>query len=394
MKNLSLLFRPKKLEDIVGQKHILAKDKPLYKLIKAKKIPHLLFFGPPGSGKTTIAKVISNEIESDFYELDATSLKIDQIRKIIDKYKASLIKPIIFIDEIHRLSKNQQEVLLIPMEKNDATIIGASTENPYFTLTNAIRSRSFLFELKPLGYEDLMEIFKRVQKNLSVTIQQEALNYLIDSSNGDARAMLSLLDLALEIEKSITIDTLKSLRSVSLKNGVNSKDTHYDLISAFIKSVRGSDINGALYYLARMIDSGENPEFIARRLVILASEDIGNANPNALNLAVSAMLAVSKIGFPESRIILSQITIYLCSSPKSNSAYKAINKALEYVKSHDDLPIPEYLKKSCKGYLYPHDFGGYVDQKYLFKDLKFYESSKIGFEKTLKEWLFKIKGKE
>ncbi len=394
MKNLSLLFRPKKLEDIVGQKHILAKDKPLYKLIKAKKIPHLLFFGPPGSGKTTIAKVISNEIESDFYELDATSLKIDQIRKIIDKYKASLIKPIIFIDEIHRLSKNQQEVLLIPMEKNDATIIGASTENPYFTLTNAIRSRSFLFELKPLGYEDLMEIFKRVQKNLSFTIQQEALDYLIDSSNGDARAMLSLLDLALEIEKSITIDTLKSLRSVSLKNGVSSKDTHYDLISAFIKSVRGSDINGALYYLARMIDSGENPEFIARRLVILASEDIGNANPNALNLAVSAMLAVSKIGFPESRIILSQITIYLCSSPKSNSAYKAINKALEYVKSHDDLPIPEYLKKSCKGYLYPHDFGGYVDQKYLFKDLKFYESSKIGFEKTLKEWLFKIKGKE
>ncbi len=394
MKNLSLLFRPKKLEDIVGQKHILAKDKPLYKLIKAKKIPHLLFFGPPGSGKTTIAKVISNEIESDFYELDATSLKIDQIRKIIDKYKSSLIKPIIFIDEIHRLSKNQQEVLLIPMEKNDATIIGASTENPYFTLTNAIRSRSFLFELKPLDYEDLMEIFKRVQKNLSFEIQQKALDYLIDSSNGDARAMLSLLDLALEIEKSITIDTLKSLRAVSLKNGVNSKDTHYDLISAFIKSVRGSDINGALYYLARMIDSGENPEFIARRLVILASEDIGNANPNALNLAVSAMLAVSKIGFPESRIILSQITIYLCSSPKSNSAYKAINKALEYVKSHDDLPIPEYLKKSCKGYLYPHDFGGYVKQKYLFKDLKFYESSKIGFEKTLKEWLFKIKGKE
>ena len=398
MSDLTIRFRPKKLEDIVGQLHLTSKDSALYKLVKKRKIPHLLFFGPPGSGKTTLAKVIAKEIGSDFYELDATNLKIDKLRKIIQKYKNSLIKPLIFIDEIHRLSKNQQETLLIPMEKNEALIIGASTENPYFTLTNAIRSRAFLFELKPLDNDSLLSLFKKVQSEMDFNIDKEALDYLITSSNKDARAMLNLLDYALALdEKNITLENLKSLRPVSLKDGVSSKDTHYDLISAFIKSVRGSDIDASLYYLARMIDSGENPEFIARRLVILSSEDIGNANPNALNLAVSAMEAVSKIGFPEASIILSQVTIYLCSSPKSNSSYKAIKKALDYVGKNEKLEILDYLKSksSCKGrYLYVHDFGGYVKQKYLSKDLKFYESLGIGFEKTLNEWIDKIKGKK
>ncbi len=397
MDDLCSLFKPKKIEDIIGQPHLTSKDSALYKLIKAKKIPHLLFFGPPGSGKTTMATVIAKEFGSDFYYLDATNLKVDEIRKIISKYKSSLIKPLMFIDEVHRLSKNQQEVLLIPMERNEAIIIGASTENPYFTLTNAIRSRSMLFEFKKIDNDALRELFERVKSRFGFEIESEALEYLIDSSNGDARAMLNLLQYALVIDnRKITLKNLKSLRSVSLKDGVSLKDRHYDLISAFIKSVRGSDIDAALYYLASMIDSGENPEFIARRLVILSSEDIGNANPNALNLSVSAMEAVKNIGFPEARIILSQVTIYLCSSPKSNSSYKAINRALDYVKKHKNLEIPSHLKSSsfCKDYLYPHDFGGFVEQKYINKDLKFYESLGIGFEKTLNEWIEKIKGKK
>jgi len=392
MENLSLLLRPKKIEEMVGQEELTSENSPFYKLLKSKKIPHLLLFGPPGSGKTTLAKIVSYEMGLPFYELDATSLKVEDIRKIIRKHQGSLIKPLLFIDEIHRLSKNQQEVLLIPMEKNEALIMGASTENPYFTLTNAIRSRAMLFELKPLREEDLKELLKRAKERLKFDIEKEASDYLIRSSNGDARAMLNLLEYALAVNKKIDLKLLKSLRPFSLKNGVSSKDTHYDLISALIKSIRGSDIDASLYYLARLIAGGENPEFIARRLVILSSEDIGNANPNALNLAVSTMQAVSKIGYPEAKIILSQCVIYLASSPKSNSSYKAIKKAIEYVEKNPDLPVLEHLKSPCKNnYLYPHDFNGWVKQKYLAKELKFYESKNIAFEKTLNEWIKKIK---
>ncbi len=392
MENLSLLLRPKKIEEMVGQDELTSENSPFYKLLKSKKIPHLLLFGPPGSGKTTLAKIVSYEMGLPFYELDATSLKVEDIRKIIRKHQGSLIKPLLFIDEIHRLSKNQQEVLLIPMEKNEALIMGASTENPYFTLTNAIRSRAMLFELKPLREEDLKELLKRAKERLKFDIEKEASDYLIRSSNGDARAMLNLLEYALAVNNKIDLKLLKSLRPFSLKNGVSSKDTHYDLISALIKSIRGSDIDASLYYLARLIAGGENPEFIARRLVILSSEDIGNANPNALNLAVSTMQAVSKIGYPEAKIILSQCVIYLASSPKSNSSYKAIKKAIEYVEKNPDLPVLEHLKSPCKNnYLYPHDFNGWVKQKYLAKELKFYESKNIAFEKTLNEWIKKIK---
>ncbi|OQX74933.1 MAG: recombinase RarA [Campylobacteraceae bacterium 4484_4] len=392
MENFSRIFRPDKIEDLLGQPHLTSPDSAFYRLLKSKSIPHAFFYGPPGTGKTTLAKIIARELDAPFYELDATSLKVEAFRKIFAKYRGSLIKPVIFVDEVHRLSRTQQEVLLIPMENNEAIIIGASTENPYFSLTSGIRSRSMLFEFRPIAAEALEVLLDRVKKRIDFTIDEAAKRYLIDSSGGDTRAFLNLLEYAIKVDTHITLEILKSLRPTMLKDGVSSDDTHYNLISAMIKSIRGSDIDAALYWLGRLIDGGESPEFIARRLVILASEDIGNANPNALNLAVSTMSAVSVIGYPESRIILSQCVIYLASSPKSNSAYRAINEVQKYIKSHERLEVPDHLKSpSPKGYLYPHDYGGWVKQSYMNKKLKFYESSGVGFEKTLAEWLEKIR---
>jgi len=389
--NFAEYFRPKRLEDVLGQTHILSSDKPLYKLIKQKSMPHSFFFGSAGCGKTTVAKIIAKELESDFYYLDATSIKVEDIRKILKTHQNSLIKPTIFIDEVHRLSKTQQEVLLLPMERQEALILGASTENPYFTLTSGIRSRSMLFEFKPIKKEEFDKLFERVEKKLSTKINKDAREYLVSSSAGDVRALLNLLEFALKVDKSLDVQTLKTLRPSSLKDGVSSNDTHYQLASALIKSLRGSDVNASLYYLARLIDGGESADFIARRLVIFASEDVGNANPHALNLATSTLTAVKNIGYPEARIILSQCVVYLASSPKSNSSYKAINEALKYIQNNPPLKVPEHLKSpSPKGYLYPHDFGGYVKQNYLEKELKFYETKEIAFEKTLAEWLEKI----
>ena len=380
----------KTLEEFIGQKHLLSPDAPFFKLLKKRSLPHSFFYGPPGTGKTTLARLVAKEYDRDFFELNATSLKIEKIRNIVAKYRGTFDSPIIFIDEVHRLSRTQQEVLLPIMEKNEALIIGASTENPFFSLTAAIRSRSLLWEFKPLSDEDLLELLARE----NMEIEEEAKEYLLRIAQGDARNLLKFVGLARQIEEPITLKTLKALANQAYHEGSNSADTHYDLASAFIKSLRGSDVDAALYYMARLIEGGEPPEFIARRMVIFASEDIGNANPNALSLATSALLAVKNIGYPEARIILSQAAIYLASSPKSNAAYEAINKAQKAIKEGKIYPVPKHLKPPrFEGYLYPHDFGGWVEQKYMLASMKFYESKGIGFEKRLDEWLQKIKGR-
>jgi len=394
MNKLANILRPTSLETFVGQSHIISPTKVLYKLIKKKEIPHLFFHGKPGTGKTTLAKIIAKEIDTDYYYFNATGLKIDDLRKVFDRYKNSLIKPLIFIDEVHRLNKVQQEVLLPVMENYSAIIIGASTENPFFTLTSAIRSRSFLFEFLALNKEELEQILAYAQKELDCTLQEEEKEYLINTSSGDARAMLNLIDFAYKVDENITLEILKELRQNVIGDGVSSSNSHYDLASAMIKSLRGSDVDASLYYLARLIEGGESVDFIVRRLVIFASEDIGNANPNALNLAVSTMLSVNKIGYPESRIILGQCAIYLASCPKSNSSYLGINKALEEVKNGNILNIPTHLDSLHLGYKYPHDFGGYVKQEYLEKTIELYKSKNIGFEKTLNDWLKKIKNED
>lgn len=393
--NFALFFRPKLIEELSGQKHLSGTNSPFRKLLKSGAMSHAIFFGPAGVGKTTLARIVANELQLPFYELDATSVKVEEFRKIFANHKNALQKPLIFIDEIHRLSKTQQEVLLLPMENHEAIIIGASTENPYFTLSSGIRSRTMLFEFYPLELSDMEDILIRVREKIDFTIDEDAKDYLLSSSAGDSRSLLNLLEFALKVDLHVRLEILRGLRPNALKDGVSSDGTHYNLISAMIKSVRGSDADAALYYLARLIDGGESADFIARRLVILASEDIGNANPHALNLASSTLNSVSKIGYPESRIILSQCLIYLTCSPKSNSAYTAINSALAYVKNEKALSVPAHLQSpSPKGYLYPHDFGGWVAQDYLEKPLHFYDSLGVGFEKTLDDWMLKIKNKD
>lgn len=399
MLNLASILRPESLQDFIAQEHILASNTPLFKMLKHNALSHCFFYGPPGSGKTTLAALIAKELNKPFATYNATSFKIEELRQFVKSYENTLFQPIIFIDEVHRLTRTQQEVLLPIMESYSAIIIGASTYNPFHSLTNAIRSRSFIFELKPHSTTHLDSILDKAltylkdNRNMHIELESQARDYLISSSVGDARAMLNLLDAAISSgELTISLHTLKALRPYALHDGASESQSHYTLISALIKSIRGSDVNASVYYLARLIAGNENPEFIARRLVILASEDIGNANPNALNLATSTMMAVSKIGYPESRIILSQCVIYLASSPKSNTAYNAINAALASIKQGCVLEVPKQILPDSSSYLYPHDFGGWVEQSYLTQDLDLVESTNKGFEKTLNEWLEKIKG--
>ncbi|EAI5397536.1 replication-associated recombination protein A [Campylobacter upsaliensis] len=388
--SLALTFRPNNLDEILGQYELVEVFK---KFIAMQKLPHSLFFGVAGSGKTSFARAVAKEFGLDFYEFDGGNFKLEELRKILENYKNSLYKPLIFIDEIHRLSKTQQEMLLIPMENYRLILIGASTENPYFVLSQGIRSRSMLFHFKALGVKELELLLKKVQKNLNFTLDDDAKDFLLKS--GDARSMLNLIEFVLVLEqKHINLKNLKKLRNTANSEGVSSKDTHYLLASALIKSLRGSDVDAALYYLARLIDGGESADFIARRLVIFASEDIGNADSKALILATSTLEAVKNIGYPEARIILAQCVIYLASAMKSNSSYKAINEALHFVRNNPPLPIPAYLNNNApqsKDYLYPHNFGGYVEQKYLSQALKFYYSKGIGEEKILLENLRKLK---
>lgn len=384
-------FRPSSFDEIVGQEHLSDANAPLRILCEKLSLGHSFFYGPAGSGKTSIARIISKKMELPFYEFNATSLKVEQLRKIFEQYKNTLQKPLIFIDEVHRLSKNQQEVLLPVMENNSVLIIGASTENPFFSLTSAIRSRSMLFELKYIENSSLLQLLQKALKYGSLECDEDAREYLVASSGGDARSMLKLLEFASNIKTHITLELLKSLRPNALSVGSSEAGVHYDLASALIKSIRGSDADAAIYYLARLIDGGESAAFIARRLVILASEDVGNANPQALTLTTSALTSVSQIGYPEARIILAQAVIYLCASPKSNSAYLAINSALQAVNDGVMLEIPKNIAQQNSGYLYPHDFGGYVKQDYLSKPLKFVNLKDVGYEKKMKEWMFNIK---
>lgn len=386
MKNLASCLRPTRLEDFIGQSHLIAQGTPLYQAFKNHSLPNCIFYGPPGSGKTSLARILSSK--NQFYEFNATHFKLDELRKCI--HAQALIKPTIFIDEIHRLNRTQQESLLPIMEEGLACIIGSSTLNPFYSLTNAIRSRVFLFEFLPLNQKELEALLQKALTHLGITLETQAKDYLLSSSGGDGRAMLNLLEFA-HLSPPITLQTLQSLRPNLSMEGIKESQIHYHLASALIKSIRGSDENASIYYLARLIEAKESAEFIARRLVICASEDIGNANPHALNLASSTLNAVSKIGYPEARIILAQCVIYLASSPKSNTAYRAIDSALEYVQKNPPLEIPKHLLPHSKNYLYPHHFGGWVRQAYLAKPLVFVQKTLKGFEKTLQEWLEKLR---
>lgn len=391
MADFTHLLRPSSFDDVVGQGHLCDVNAPLRRLCENATLGHSFFYGPPGCGKTTIARIIASSMELPFYEFNATSLKIEQLRKIFDQYKNALQRPLIFIDEVHRLAKNQQEVLLPVMENNSVLVVGASTENPFFSLTAAMRSRSMLFELHAITKDSLRMLLHRAIQTTSLHLSDEAISYLVSSSGGDARAMLKLLEFASALEQDIDVALLKSLRPTALNDGSSEAGVHYDLASALIKSIRGSDPDAAVYYLARLIEGGENPEFIARRLVILASEDVGNANPQALTLCTSAMTSVAKIGYPEARIILSQAVIYLCASPKSNSAYTAINDAMQAVRSGELLPIPKTIQQQNENYLYPHDFGGWVAQEYLSKKMNFVTFKPVGYEQKMGEWLSLIR---
>jgi len=390
MSNLALTYRPKTLDEIVGQEKLLGTNGVLRKLITTEKLGHTFFYGPPGCGKTSLARVIADTLGRPFYEMNATSLKIEALRKIFKEYANALQKPLIFIDEVHRLSKNQQEVLLPFMENHSALIIGASTENPYYAMTAAMRSRSHLFELDAIDEKTMYAFAEKVLAKEQIEAEEEAREYLVFSSSGDLRAMLNLLESAAAVATPVTLETLRQIRPHAMQAGSAESESHYELTSAMIKSIRGSDIDAAIYWLARLIEGGEPAEFIARRLAILASEDIGNANPHALNLASSTLNIVKHIGYPEARISLSQLVVYLASSPKSNSAYMVINRAQKAIKEGEIHPIPDHIKTHAKTYQYPHDFGGWVAQSYLDTPLHFYETKQIGFEKTLYEWHRKI----
>lgn len=390
MADFTHLLRPNNFDDMLGQEHLTSPNSPLRILCEKNALGHSFLFGPAGCGKTSLARIVAKKMDLPFYEFNATSLKIEQLRKIFEQYKNSLHRPLIFIDEVHRLAKNQQEVLLPVMENNSVLIVGASTENPFFSLTSAIRSRSMLFELYHISNTSLATLLDKAVSSAKLTCQSDAAQYLVASSGGDARAMLKLLEFASSINTEISLELLKSLRPNALSAGSSEAGVHYDLTSAMIKSIRGSDMDAGIYYLARLIDGGESADFIARRLVILASEDIGNANPQALTLTTSAMTSVSKIGYPEARIILAQTVVYLCASPKSNSSYLAINNALQAVKDGVMLDIPKNITQRNEGYLYPHDYGGYVKQEYLSQPLKFVELKNIGYEKKMKDWMQNI----
>ena len=365
---LASRLRPRTLEEVVGQQHIIGKDKLLYRAIKADKIGSIIFYGPPGTGKTTLAKVIAGTTSAEFKQINATVAGKKDMEDVVKEAKDLLgmygRKTILFVDEIHRFNKSQQDYLLPFVEDGTLTLIGATTENPYFEVNGALLSRSRIFELKPLEKEDIKELLKRAVTDeergmgtYRARIEDDAMEFLADVANGDARAALNAIELGImTTEKSadgiIHID-LPTAQECIQKRAVRydkSGDSHYDTVSAFIKSMRGSDPDAAVYYLARMLYAGEDIKFISRRIMICAAEDVGNADPQALTVAVSAAQAVERIGMPEAQIILSQAVTYVASAPKSNAAYMAVSKAMETVKETRTMPVPVHLQdKHYKG---------------------------------------------
>ena len=402
---LAVRLRPQKLEEFVGQKHLLSEGKLLYRAIISKRLPSLIFYGPSGCGKTTLGIIIAKELELDFEYVNASFSSILEIKKIINKAKEKLNtqnkRTLLFIDEIHRFNKLQQEALIPDTELANIILIGATIYNPYYYLIPSLISRSIVAEFKPLTTDDIILILKRAISDkrgfgdINIEIQQEALEYIAKLSSGDARKALSALEIGILSTKpkdgKIIFDMEVAKNCIQKNIFYDKKDTyHYDTISAFIKSVRGSDVDSALYWLAKMIKSGEDLRFIARRLVILASEDIGNANPFCLVLATSCFKAIEFVGRPEADLILAQTTIYLACSPKSNSAYLAIEKAKQDIEEEEAKQVPKHLKTHSKDYKYPHNFGGYIRQDYGISK-KYYFPKEIGEEKKLKEFLENLK---
>lgn len=419
---LAVRMRPKTLEDIVGQEHILGKGKMLYRAIAADQLHSLVLYGPPGTGKTTVAQVIAGTTSAAFVRLNATTAGKKDMQEAVETAQSNLgmygKKTILFIDEIHRFNKAQQDYLLPFVEDGTVILIGATTENPYFEVNSALLSRSMVFELKPLTEENIKTLLRRCitdrENGLGVynaVLEEEALAFLAAKAGGDARSALNALELGvlttpvsddgkIHITLAVAEECIQKRALRYDKKGSN----HYDVISAFIKSMRGSDPDAAVYYLARMIEAGEDPAFIARRMMICASEDVGNADPQALCVAVSAAQAAERVGWPEARIILAQAAVYIATAPKSNASYLAIAGAQAEVEKSGSLPVPVHLQNNhCFGegeterpaYQYAHDFKNhYVKQQYLpdgVRDRQFYTPTENGYEQRISQWMQKIK---
>ena len=421
---LASRLRPTTLDEVVGQEHIIGKDKLLYRAIKADKLSSIIFYGPPGTGKTTLAKVIANTTSAEFTQINATVAGKKDMEEVVEKAKQTMgmygRKTILFVDEIHRFNKGQQDYLLPFVEDGTLILIGATTENPYFEVNGALISRSIVFELKPLSTENIKQLILRAVNDkekgmgaFNARIDDDAADFLAEISNGDARTALNAIELGiLTTDKSedgtihITMEVAEQCIQKRAIRYDKSGDNHYDTVSAFIKSMRGSDPDAALYYLAKMLYAGESVEFIARRIMISAAEDVGMADPNALTVAVSAANAVHQIGMPEAKIILAEAVVYMATAPKSNASYMGLEKAMSAVQNTKISRIPVHLmdahyKGAAKlghgdGYKYAHDYENhYVNQQYLPDELVnevFYNPGDLGYEVKVKEHFKKIKG--
>ena len=409
-------LRPQTLDDFIGQQHLVGKDSVLRKMIDSGRIPSIIFWGPPGVGKTTLANIISNVLDAPFYKLSAINSGVKDVREVIEKAGSNRFfnsaAPILFIDEIHRFSKSQQDSLLHAVETGTITLIGATTENPSFEVIRPLLSRCQVYVLKPMETEDLASLLDRaLTKDLILQqrkIEVKETTALFRFAAGDARKLLNILDLVVEADVSDKVVIDDKLVSERLQENPAAYDKggemHYDIISAFIKSIRGSDPDAAIYWLARMVEGGEDPTFIARRLVISAAEDIGLANPNALLLANACFDTLKKIGWPEGRIVLAEATVYLATSPKSNSTYQAINKAISAVRETGNLPVPLHLRNAPtslmkeldygKDYKYAHDFeDNFVEDNFFPEELKqkkFWQPQNNASENKIKEWMNRL----